>query len=101
MSSVVNHWINGSEYVSKSGRTFPVYDPAIGVETKKVALANQEEIALAIKAARDAFQAWRDTSLAKRQQIIFSFRELLNARKGVLAEIITGEHGKVLSDALG
>ena len=101
MSSVVNHWINGAEYVSKSGRTFPVYDPALGVETKKVALANQEEIALAIKAARDAFPAWRDTSLAKRQQIIFSFRELLNARKGELAEIITSEHGKVLSDALG
>ena len=101
MSSVVNHWINGSEYVSKSGRTFPVYDPALGVETKKVALANQEEIALAIKAAKDAFPEWRDTSLAKRQQIIFTFRELLNARKGELAEIITSEHGKVLSDALG
>ena len=101
MSSVVNHWINGSEFVSTSGRTSPVYDPALGVESKKVALANQAEIALAIKAAKDAFPEWRDTSLAKRQQIIFTFRELLNARKGELAEIITSEHGKVLSDALG
>jgi malonate-semialdehyde dehydrogenase (acetylating)/methylmalonate-semialdehyde dehydrogenase len=38
---------------------------------------------------------------AKRQQIMFKFRELLNERKGELAEVITSEHGKVLSDALG
>ena len=101
MTTVVNHWINGKEHVSTSGRTAPVYDPAIGIETKRVALANQTEIDLAIKAAKDAFPEWRDASLAKRQQIIFNFRELLNARKGELAEIITSEHGKVLSDALG
>ena len=101
MSNVVNHWINGVEYVSKSGRTSPIYDPALGTETKRVALANQSEIDAAIKAARDSFPAWRDASLAKRQQIIFTFRELLNSRKGELAEIITSEHGKVLSDALG
>ena len=101
MSAIVNHWINGTEYVSKSGRTAPVYDPALGTETKRVALANQVEIDAAIKAAKDAFPKWRDESLAKRQQIIFNFRELLNSRKGELAEIITSEHGKVLSDALG
>jgi len=98
---VVNHWINGAEYVSKSGRTAPVYDPALGVETKRVALANKEEIGLAISSAAKAFPAWRDTSLAKRQAIIFNFRELLNNKKSELAEIITSEHGKVLSDALG
>ncbi len=101
MSTIVNHWINGAEFVSTSGRTSPVYDPALGIETKRVALANQAEIDAAIKAAKDAFPAWRDESLAKRQQIIFTFRELLNSRKGELAEIITSEHGKVLSDALG
>ena len=98
---VVNHWINGVEVVSKSGRTSPVYDPALGVETKRVALANQDEINAAIASATKAFPAWRDTSLAKRQAIIFNFRELLNKKKGELAEIITSEHGKVLSDALG
>ncbi len=100
-SPVVNHWINGAEYVSKSGRTAPVYDPALGTETKRVALANQEEISAAIASAKAAFPEWRDASLAKRQSVIFAFRELLNARKSELAEIITSEHGKVLSDALG
>lgn len=101
MSAVVGHWINGAEYPSSSGRTAPVYDPALGVVTKQVALANQAEIQSAVASAKTAFPDWRDTSLAKRQQIMFAFRELLNARKGELAEIITSEHGKVLSDALG
>jgi malonate-semialdehyde dehydrogenase (acetylating)/methylmalonate-semialdehyde dehydrogenase len=47
MSAVVNHWIDGKEYVSRSNRTAPVFDPALGVETKRVALANQEEITFA------------------------------------------------------
>lgn len=98
---VVPHWIDGAERPSTSGRTAPVFDPALGVETKHVALANQAEIMAAIASAKAAFPAWRDASLAKRQQIIFKFRELLNERKGELAEIITSEHGKVLSDALG
>ncbi|MBF4632874.1 CoA-acylating methylmalonate-semialdehyde dehydrogenase [Agreia pratensis] len=98
---VVAHWIDGIEYPSSSGRTAPVFDPALGVETKRVALADQSEIAAAIASARAAFPAWRDLSLARRQQILFRFRELLEAKKGELAEIITSEHGKVLSDALG
>ena len=98
---VVSHWIDNAEHASKSGRTAPVFDPALGVATKEVALANEAEIAAAIASAKKAFPAWRNESLAKRQAIIFNFRELLNARKGELAEIITAEHGKVLSDALG
>ena len=98
---VVSHWIDNAEHASKSGRTAPVFDPALGGATKEVALANEAEIAAAIASAKKAFPAWRNESLAKRQAIIFNFRELLNARKGELAEIITAEHGKVLSDALG
>lgn len=100
-SAVINHWIGGAESASNSGRTAPVYDPALGIETKRVALANEAEIEAAVVSAKAAFPAWRDASLAKRQQVMFAFRELLNARKGELAEIITSEHGKVLSDALG
>jgi malonate-semialdehyde dehydrogenase (acetylating)/methylmalonate-semialdehyde dehydrogenase len=98
---VVPHWIDGRESPSTSGRTAPVYDPALGVVTKHVALADDAEIDAAIASAQAAFPAWRDLSLAKRQQILFRFRELLEAKKGELAEIITSEHGKVVSDALG
>lgn len=98
---VVPHWIDGARSPSTSGRTAPVYDPARGVVTKEVALAGPDEIERAIASAHAAFPAWRDLSLARRQAILFRFRELLEAEKGELAEIITSEHGKVVSDALG
>ena len=98
---VVGHWIDNAEVASNSGRVADVYDPALGVVTKHVALANESEIERVIASASKAFPAWRDLSLAKRQAIMFNFRELLNRKKPELAEIITSEHGKVLSDALG
>ncbi|MBN9605834.1 MAG: CoA-acylating methylmalonate-semialdehyde dehydrogenase [Actinomycetales bacterium] len=98
---VVPHWIDGAERPSTSGRTSPVYDPALGVVTKNVALADQAEIDAAVASAAAAFPGWRDTSISKRQSILFAFRELLVARKQELAEILTSEHGKVISDALG
>ena len=98
---LVPHWINGSEVQSKSGRSGEVFDPATGQQTKSVGFANQDEIKGAIEAAKTAFPAWRDTSVTKRQQVLFNFRELLNAKKSELAAIITSEHGKVLSDAMG
>ncbi|GAA4190795.1 CoA-acylating methylmalonate-semialdehyde dehydrogenase [Gryllotalpicola kribbensis] len=98
---IVGHWIDGADYASSSGRTAPVYDPALGVATKRVALADGAEVDAAVASAKAAFPAWADTSLARRQAVVFRFRELLDARKQELAEIITSEHGKVLSDALG
>jgi NAD-dependent aldehyde dehydrogenases len=98
---LVPHWINGQEVASASGRSGQVFDPALGVQTKEVGFANQAEINLTVAAAKNAFPAWRDTSVSKRQQVLFSFRELLNAKKSELAAIITEEHGKVLSDAMG
>ncbi|WXZ49347.1 aldehyde dehydrogenase family protein [Clavibacter tessellarius] len=79
---VVPHWIDGACSPSTSGRTAPVYDPARGVVTKEVALADAAEIERAVASAHAAFPAWRDLSLAKRQAILFRFRELLEAEKG-------------------
>jgi malonate-semialdehyde dehydrogenase (acetylating)/methylmalonate-semialdehyde dehydrogenase len=78
-----------------------VYDPATGRITKHLVLASPEDADLVISSAQAAWPAWRDMSLARRTQILFRFRELLNERKHEAAEIITSEHGKVLSDALG
>jgi malonate-semialdehyde dehydrogenase (acetylating)/methylmalonate-semialdehyde dehydrogenase len=98
--TAIRHWINGC-YAPLGSRTADVTNPATGKVSGKVALATQEEGNAAIAAATAAYPAWRDTSLARRTQILFAFRELLNARKGELAAIITAEHGKVLDDALG
>jgi malonate-semialdehyde dehydrogenase (acetylating)/methylmalonate-semialdehyde dehydrogenase len=97
----IGHFIDGAVVQSGSGRTGDVFNPATGQISAKVGFANQEEISAAVSAAKIAFPAWKNTTLAKRQQIIFRFRELLESKKSELAEIITAEHGKVLSDALG
>ncbi|PPF46102.1 methylmalonate-semialdehyde dehydrogenase (CoA acylating) [Pseudoclavibacter sp. AY1F1] len=97
----IQHWINGAYSTAAPTRTSPVFNPALGTATGNVALADDAEINAAIAAAKAAFPGWSNTSIAKRQNIIFKFRELLNERKFELAKIITSEHGKVVSDAAG
>jgi malonate-semialdehyde dehydrogenase (acetylating) / methylmalonate-semialdehyde dehydrogenase len=97
----IPHWINGQAKQSGSGRAGDVFDPALGAVVSKVQFADQADIDSAVAAAKAAYPAWRDLALGKRQSIIFKFRELLEAKKSELAAIITDEHGKVLSDALG
>ena len=98
---IVNHWISGASFEGESTRTAPVYNPALGIVAREVRLASVADVDAAVADAKAAFPEWAETSLAKRQQILFSFRELLNARRQELAEILTEEHGKVISDALG
>ena len=98
---VISHWIDGELVESTSGNTAPVHNPATGEVIAEVALASEEEIARAIASAQRGFETWSAMSMARRQAIIFKFRELLVAKKPELAKIITEEHGKVLSDAMG
>ncbi len=97
---LVRSWIDGAP-AGSTARRGDVYDPATGAVARQVALADGDDVQAAVAAAARAFPAWRDASLSRRTSVLFSFRELLNARKGELAEIVTSEHGKVLSDALG
>ncbi|WP_280245586.1 CoA-acylating methylmalonate-semialdehyde dehydrogenase [Nocardia abscessus] len=97
----IAHWLDGKTFTGTSEKSAPVTDPATGAVTGRVALANVADTRAAIDSAAAAFPAWRDTSLARRTQILFRFRELLNERKDELARLITAEHGKVVADATG
>jgi len=99
--TTVMHFINGQQVANSSNRTGNVFNPALGLAIRQVSMAETKDAQLAIDAAAKAFPAWADTSLTKRQQIMFNFREILNARKEELAAIVTEEHGKTLPDALG
>ncbi|WP_405417372.1 CoA-acylating methylmalonate-semialdehyde dehydrogenase [Pseudonocardia alni] len=101
MQKTLHHWVAGARVEGTSGRTSEVTDPATGEVTAHLPLASADEAAAVIAAAKAAFPAWRDTSLARRTQILFRFRELLDARAPELAALITAKHGKVLSDAAG
>ena len=85
----------------RSGRSGPVYNPATGAQTGAVDFASVEEVDAAVLAAKEAFPAWRALSLAKRAELMFAVRELVHDRREEIARILTREHGKVLSDALG
>ena len=97
----IGHWVNGAELHGNSGRVSKVYNPATGEHTADLALASLEEIDAVIAASKAAFPAWRSTPLGRRSEIMFKFRELLDASRAELAQIISFEHGKVPSDAMG
>jgi malonate-semialdehyde dehydrogenase (acetylating) / methylmalonate-semialdehyde dehydrogenase len=97
----INHWIGGKRQEGGSGRVGPVYNPATGAQTGAVDFASVEEIDAAVQAAKAAFPAWRSVSLARRAELFFRIRELFSAHKEDLARLLTAEHGKVLSDAMG
>ena len=97
----VRHWIGGKPHEGPAGRQGDIYDPATGRLTGRVDFASAAEVDAAVAAAKAAFPAWRDASLAKRTAVLFRFRELLAARRRELAELISSEHGKVISDAAG
>ena len=101
MTNSIPHWVDGAEFTGTSGQWADVTNPATGHVSGRVALANRADAAAVIASARQASQGWAATSLARRTQVLFSFRELLNRRKDELAHLITAEHGKVYSDALG
>jgi malonate-semialdehyde dehydrogenase (acetylating)/methylmalonate-semialdehyde dehydrogenase len=99
--STLGHWIGGKAVESTSGKTGPVYDPATGAQPTRVALASTDEVDAAVASALDAYHDWSRSSLATRTAILFKYRELLDAHRDEIASLITAEHGKVHSDALG
>ena len=102
MTARITHLIAGSPWEGSAERTSPVYNPATGEQTGDLDLASRELVDEVVAVAKGAWESeWRHASLARRTQVLFAFRELLNARKDDIAALITAEHGKVLSDALG
>jgi malonate-semialdehyde dehydrogenase (acetylating)/methylmalonate-semialdehyde dehydrogenase len=98
----IRHWIGGKEASERpSERWGDVYDPATGAQTGRVAFASESDVNAAVAAAVEAQRSWRTSSLAKRSKILFAFRELVERHKKELAAIVTSEHGKVATDALG
>ena len=101
MTTKITHWIDGRFWDGTAARHGDVYDPATGEITKTVDFASAADVGTAVASAKAAFETWGRATLTKRMDVLFRFRELLNANKQELAEIITSEHGKVVSDALG
>jgi malonate-semialdehyde dehydrogenase (acetylating)/methylmalonate-semialdehyde dehydrogenase len=97
----VNHWINGARVAGTSGRKGPVYNPATGETAREVDFASAEEVDAAVAAAQAALPGWRATSISRRTEILFRMRNLVDQHREEIAALLTREHGKVRTDALG
>ncbi|KAJ5036420.1 aldehyde dehydrogenase (NADP(+)) ald6 [Penicillium rubens] len=91
-----------NEFVpSKATHWIPVYDPATNNLVTRVPQSTAEELSMAVSSARNAFPAWRATSIIARQQIMFRFTHLIKENWDRLAASITLEQGKTFNDARG
>ncbi len=97
----ISHWVNNKVVVGTSGKSGKVFNPATGKQESEVDLASIAEVDAVIAAAKAAFPAWRATNLSRRAEIMFRMRELVDANRKEIANLLTLEHGKVPSDALG
>ena len=98
--TTVKHLIGG-EMIADTGRTADVFNPSTGEAIRKVPLASRETVQQAIDAAKAAFPAWRNPPPAKRAQVLFRFKQLLEANEARISQLISEEHGKTLEDAAG
>ncbi|CAI8832446.1 CoA-acylating methylmalonate-semialdehyde dehydrogenase [Pseudomonas soli] len=98
--SIVQHLIHG-ELVSKGERTADVFNPSTGQAVRKVELASRATIQQAIDSAKAAFPAWRNAPPAKRAQVMFRFKQLLEQNEAKISQMISEEHGKTVEDAAG
>ena len=98
---ILSHWINGRPVEVLPEQTGPIYNPATGQVIGRVPRGGASEVDAAVKAARAAFPAWRDTPLIARSQVFFAYRELVWRHREEMAALITRDHGKTFPDAFG
>ncbi|GLX15009.1 putative 3-oxopropanoate dehydrogenase [Pseudomonas straminea] len=99
--SSIQHLIHGQLTDGQGGRSADVFNPATGEAVRRVALADVATVQQAIDSAKQAFPAWRNTPAAKRAQVMFRFKQLLEQHEDAIAKLIAEEHGKTLEDAAG
>ena len=97
----IQHLVAGAAWTGQSERFGDVYNPAMGKVHARVALASSADVDHVVAVARGAQPAWGATPPAKRAQVMFAFRDLLNRHDNELAEMISKEHGKTVPDAKG
>ena len=97
----IGHWINNKVVLGTSGRSGVVFNPATGEQQAAVDFADVAELDAVVAAAKAALPGWRSTSLSRRAEIMFRMRELVDANRKEIANILSLEHGKVPADAMG
>ena len=90
----ISHWVNNKVVAGTSGNVGKVYNPATGEVQAEVDLASVAEVDAVVANAKEAFVTWRATNLSRRAEIMFRMRELIDANRKELANVVSLEHGK-------
>jgi malonate-semialdehyde dehydrogenase (acetylating) / methylmalonate-semialdehyde dehydrogenase len=99
--TIISHFIDGGLIADQTAPQLPVFNPATGMPQASVVLASGSDVSLAVAAAVAAFSDWAATPPHVRARILFRFRDLMERHIDKLAQLISREHGKVVSDAKG
>jgi succinate-semialdehyde dehydrogenase / glutarate-semialdehyde dehydrogenase len=94
-------FIDGKWRAGAAGKRIDVHDPSTKAVIASVADASIDDAMDAVRAAHEAGPAWAETPPRKRSEILRRCFELMIERKDMLAELISLENGKALSDAKG
>ena len=94
-------YVGGTWRAAASNATFDVFDPSTGKAIATVADCSEKEAMQAVESAYAAGPAWAATAPRVRSEILRRCFELMMARSGELAELISLENGKSLADAKG
>lgn len=97
----VKNYIGGEWLESVSSQTESVFNPATGKVIAEVPLSTKEDVERAVQAANEAFQTWSKTAVPRRARVLFKYQQLLVENWDELAELVTLENGKSLTEARG
>jgi malonate-semialdehyde dehydrogenase (acetylating) / methylmalonate-semialdehyde dehydrogenase len=97
----IGHVIGGERVAGGGSGGTPVFDPAIGEQIGEVASGTAAEVDRAVAVAMEAGAAWAATPPARRAAVMFALREVMLAKRDLIAATISREHGKTREDALG
>jgi aldehyde dehydrogenase (NAD+) len=86
-----NRWVS-----SRSGKTFPTFNPATGEEICQVAEADAADVDEAVKVARNAFEngPWSKMSAADRGRLLYKLADLIEEHADELAMLEALDNGK-------
>jgi malonate-semialdehyde dehydrogenase (acetylating) / methylmalonate-semialdehyde dehydrogenase len=101
MTKQLSNLINGEDYQGVSQRHGPIYNPSDGSISGYAPFATGADVDQAVQSAANAFPSWAATPPPARAKILFKFRQLLEDHKDEIADLISREHGKSLTESLG
>lgn len=98
---MLKNYIGGQWIEAETSQTEAVYNPATGEIIAEVPLSTKKDVERAVQATKEAFTTWSKTPVPRRARILFKYQQLLVEKWDELAELVTLENGKSITEAKG